>query len=400
MWPAARRRRRLRGDAELTQAAAAPSFRRFLRRGPLAQRGRASYLRPMRSCGAQRAAREGDARPMMFAEFAALSWLGAPVWMWTCFVGLVLALLAFDLGVLNRTPGAIGVGASLRMSAFYIALGLGFGGFVWHTMGPGHAYDYWTGFLVEKTLSMDNVFVIALVFSFFGIPRQYQHRVLFYGILGVIVLRGVMIGVGAALVREFEWVLLLFAAFLIVTGVKLLIAGDSEPDFSRNRALMFLRRNLRVTDQIRDESFFVRLPVPSGALRTHVTPLFLALMVIEAADLIFAIDSIPAIFAITTEPFVVYTSNIFAILGLRALFFALSALTERFHYLKYALALLLVFIGAKVIAADALGIEKVPPAISLGVAFTTLLIGVLYSLWRTRGAAAPDPVPVPAEPRA
>jgi tellurite resistance protein TerC len=337
---------------------------------------------------------------MLLPEFVALTYLGAPVWMWVCFVGLVLALLAFDLGVVNRRNEPIGVGASLRMSAFYIGLGLAFGGFVWRTMGPAHAYDYWTGFLVEKTLSMDNVFVIALVFTFFGIPRQYQHRVLFYGVLGVIVLRGLMIGLGAALVREFEWILLVFAGFLIITGVKLLIAGDSEPDFSRNRALTFLRRNLRVTDRIHGEAFLVRLPVAGRGLRTHVTPLFLALMVVEAADLIFAIDSIPAIFAITTEPFVVYTSNIFAILGLRALFFALSALTERFHYLKYALALLLVFIGAKVIAADLLGIEKAPPAISLGVAFATLAAGMLYSLWRTRPSAAPAAVAVEAEPRA
>lgn len=247
--------------------------------------------------------------------------------------------------------------------------------------------EYLTGFVVEKSLAMDNVFVIAMIFGFFAIPRQYQHRVLFWGILGVIVLRALMIGFGTALVQEFGWVLYLFAAFLIFTGVKMLVWSSHDADFANNALLRFVKGRMRVTETLHGDRFFVRQADPkSGRLVTYATPLFLALVMIEIADVIFAVDSVPAIFAITTDPYIVYTSNIFAILGLRALYFALAAVIQRFAYLKQALAILLIFIGGKIFLADALGMEKFPPELSLGITFAILTAGVIYSLWRTRGS--------------
>ena len=315
--------------------------------------------------------------------------MGKPLWMWLTFLAAVVVLLVLDLGVLNRGNREIGVRRSLMLSAMYIALGLAFGGFVWWQMGQGPALEYLTGFVVEKSLAMDNVFVIAMIFGALAIPRQYQHRVLFWGILGVIVLRGIMIGVGAALVARYEWILLVFAAFLILTGVRMLLSGDEEHDLSQNRVFNFLRRNLRITRRLHGEKFFVRRADRSGRSMLFATPLFLALAMVEIADVIFAVDSVPAIFAITTDPYLVYTSNIFAILGLRALYFALAAIIHRFAYLKQALAVLLVFIGSKVVVAEMLGIEKVPPAVSLSVTFVILAAGIGYSLWRTR----PDILP-------
>ena len=310
--------------------------------------------------------------------------LGKPVWLWAIFLALVLVLLVLDLGVLNRGQREIGVRKSLLLSAFYIGIGLAFGGFVWAQLGQQSAVEYWTGFVVEKSLAMDNVFVIATIFGFFAVPRHLQHRVLFWGILGVIVLRAIMIGFGAALVQRYEWVLLVFAVFLIFTGIKMLWSGhEDEGELSQNRALRWMQRHLRVTDGFVGNRFFVRQPGRSGKLQLFVTPLFLALIVIEFADLVFAVDSVPAIFAITTDPYMVYTSNIFAILGLRALYFALAAILHRFAYLKPALAALLIFIGGKVIVAEILGIEKVPPMISLAVTFAILAAGVIVSLVKT-----------------
>ena len=213
-----------------------------------------------------------------------------------------------------------------------------------------------TAFVVEKTLALDNVFVIALIFSYFAIPRQYQHRVLFWGILGVIVLRGLTIGLGATLVAEYSWVLFIFAAVLIFTGIKMLVTDDKEMDLSANPVLKFMRKRFRVTETLHGNNFFVnQAEAKTGTIQRYMTPLFLALILIEIADLVFAVDSVPAVFAITSDPNIVYTSNIFAILGLRAVYFALAAVLHRFHYLKYALAILLVFIGSKVFVAEALG---------------------------------------------
>lgn len=311
--------------------------------------------------------------------------LGTPLWLWFTFIGLVVTLLVFDLGVLNKGDHEIGVRESLRLSALYITLGVGFGGFVWWQFGAVPAAEYMTAFVVEKTLALDNVFVIALIFSFFAIPRAYQHRVLFWGILGVIVLRGIMIGVGATLVASYGWVLYIFAAFLIFTGIKMLVTDEKETDLAANPVLRFMRKRFRVTETLRGNAFFVTEADPkSGKVMRWMTPLFLALVLIEIADLVFAVDSVPAVFAITTDPYIVYTSNIFAILGLRALYFALAAVLHRFHYLKHALAILLVFIGSKVFVADLFGWQKFPASWSLGITFAILGVGVVYSLWRSR----------------
>ncbi|MDH0613563.1 MULTISPECIES: TerC family protein [unclassified Agrobacterium] len=322
-------------------------------------------------------------------EFLLNDFLGTPTWMWAVFISLVLGLLALDLGVLHKNSKEIGIRESLLMSGFYIAIGLAFGGWIWHQSGQQSAMEYVTGFVVEKSLAMDNIFIIAMIFSYFAIPRQYQHRVLLWGILGVIILRGIMIAGGAAIVENFHWVLYLFAAFLVFTGLKMLFSSDhDEADIGNNRILKFLRSRLPVTDKLHGEKFFVKeTDAATGKLKTFVTPLFLALIMVEIADLIFAVDSIPAIFAITTDPFIVYTSNIFAILGLRALYFALAALIHRFAYLKYALAAVLVFVGSKIFVADMLGIAKIPPAVSLGVTVAILATGIIGSLIATRKEA-------------
>ncbi|NTC83491.1 TerC family protein [Agrobacterium tumefaciens] len=319
-------------------------------------------------------------------EFLLNDFLGTPTWMWAVFISLVLGLLALDLGVLHKNSKEIGIRESLLMSGFYIAIGLAFGGWIWYQSGEQSAMEYVTGFVVEKSLAMDNIFIIAMIFSYFAIPRQYQHRVLLWGILGVIVLRGIMIAGGAAIVENFHWVLYLFAAFLVFTGLKMLFSSDhDENDIGNNRILKFLRSRLPVTEKLHGEKFFVKeTGAATGKLKTFVTPLFLALIMVEIADLIFAVDSIPAIFAITTDPFIVYTSNIFAILGLRALYFALAALIHRFAYLKYALAAVLVFVGSKIFVADMLGIAKIPPAVSLGVTVAILATGIIGSLIATR----------------
>ena len=319
-------------------------------------------------------------------EFLLLMVLGKPLWMWLLFIGVVVALLAFDLGVLHKDDHQIGVAESLRMSAMYIILGLSFAGFVYWQMGTEPAAQYLTAFVVEKTLAMDNIFVIALIFGFFAIPREYQHRVLFWGILGVIVLRGIMIGLGATLVEHYSWVLYVFAVFLIFTGIKMLFVDEASHDLSGNKLVQFMRKRFRVTDELHGNSFIVKQPDPrTGKLVRFATPLLLALVMIEIADLVFAVDSVPAVFTITTDPYIVYTSNIFAILGLRALYFALAAILHRFSYLKYALSLLLVFIGSKIFIADLMGWEKFPPTWSLGITFAILGAGVVFSLWKTNG---------------
>jgi tellurite resistance protein TerC len=341
-------------------------------------------------------------------------WLGMPVWVWLAFLGAVLAILVFDLGVLHKEAHEIEVKESLWMSALYIGLGLLWAVAVWfiyYNYGGDKAIDpqianlatpeakaweavklYMTGYLVEKALAMDNVFVISMIFTYFAVPRIYQHRVLFWGILGVIVLRAIMIGLGAALVMNFSWILYVFAVILIATGVKMLYAIDDEPDIANNFALNFLKKRMPLTKELHGEKFFVKLPDSTGGKMVwFATPLFLCLVLVEIADVVFAIDSVPAIFAITPDPFIVYTSNIFAILGLRALYFALAAMVHRFHYLKYALAFVLIFIGGKIFLGDWLFDGKVPAEISLGVTFGLLFGGVVYSLWKSR-----DQAPTPA----
>lgn len=313
-----------------------------------------------------------------------LTFLGKPLWMWAVFGAIVAVLLVIDLGIIHRKPGALSVKHSLRMSAFYASIGLSFSLFVWHALGPKAASDYLTGYIVEQTLSMDNIFVMSLVFGYFHIPRDRQYRVLFYGILGVVLLRGIMIIAGAELVERFDWVLYVFGFILMVTGVKMLFASEHSPDIGNNIVLKIMRKFIRMTPDFNGQKFFMRKVDTLGRSRRYATPLFAALLVIEFVDLIFAVDSVPAIFAITTDAYVVYTSNIFAILGLRALYFALSAMIHRFEYLKYSLSLVLVFIGGKIFVADFIGIEKVPSFISLIVTVLILTAGVVYSLKKTK----------------
>lgn len=315
------------------------------------------------------------------------NWLGTPIWFWSAFLLIVLVLTAFDLGVLHKQDREIGIAESLKLSAFYIGVALLFGAWVWAERGATAGMQYFTGFFIEKALSIDNVFVISLIFTYFAIPLKYQYRALLWGIMAVIVLRGLMIAGGAALLSEAYWVLYLFAGFLIVTGVKMFFSGDQQADVGANPVVRWISARMRVTSELHGQKFIVKVrDEKSGKMVRAATPLLLALVVINLADLVFAVDSVPAIFAITTDTFIVYTSNIFAILGLRALFFALAAMVHRFHYLKYALAAVLVFIGAKIFVSDfLLDGEKFPPAVSLAVTLALIAAGIFYSLWKTRG---------------
>lgn len=319
-------------------------------------------------------------------EFLFADWLGTPVWFWLSFAGIVLALTAFDLGILHKEDKEMGIGESLKLTAFYITVAMLFGVWVWMAKGADLGMKYYTGFFIEKALSIDNVFVISLIFTFFAIPAKYQYRALLWGILAVIVLRGAMIAAGAALVEQAYWVLYIFAAFLVFTGIKMFFAGDHAPDIAKNPVVRWISNHMRVTKELHAQHFFVKVPdEKTGKMVRAATPLFLALVVINLADLVFAVDSVPAIFAITTDTFIVYTSNIMAILGLRALYFALSAMIHRFYYLKYALAAVLVFIGSKIFVSDfLLGGDKFPPVASLAVTFGLIAAGVAYSLWKTR----------------
>ena len=309
--------------------------------------------------------------------------MGHAAWLWLLFLGVVIALLTFDLGVLNKKDHVIGLRESLLLSSGYIGVALLFGSLVWWQLGSHGAAVYFTGFLIEKLLSIDNVYVIALIFTYLAIPAQYQHRVLFWGIVGALVMRALMIGIGAALVSQFTWILYLFGVFLLFTGVKMWFSGKQAPDLASNPLLTFLRTRLRTTG-VAGNAFFVRQADPATGLSAlFVTPLFVALCLVEFVDIAFAVDSIPAIFAITTDPFIVYTSNIFAILGLRSLYFVLGAMVERFKYLKYALALILIFIGGKVLLGGIIG--KIPPTVSLSVTLGLIAGGVLVSIWKTRG---------------
>ncbi|KFI07179.1 TerC family protein [Massilia sp. BSC265] len=316
-------------------------------------------------------------------------WLGTPAWTWLVFLTIVVALLAFDLGVLNKKDHVIGVKESLKLSALYLTAGLAFGLWVWFELGSEKGLHFYTGFLIEKSLSLDNIFVISLIFATLAIPPAYQHRVLFWGILGVIVTRGIMIGAGSALVSNYYWTLYIFGAILVITGIRMLFVSTSGEDIRDSALLAWLKRRMRVTESCHGNAFLVRRPDPArpGKTLLFATPLFLALCMVELTDVVFAVDSVPAIFAITSDPFVVYTSNIFAVLGLRALYFALAAMMARFTYLKYSLAVVLVFIGSKIFLGDFVFDGKVPAGLSLSVTALLILSGVAYSLWRTRGNA-------------
>jgi tellurite resistance protein TerC len=309
--------------------------------------------------------------------------------MWLGFLAFVALLLAFDLGVLNRDDKVLGVADSFRLSAVYLAIAVAFGGAIWWGLdtrpdGTSPALDYFTGYFIEKSLSIDNVFVIALIFRYFAVPPAYQYRALVWGILAAVVLRGIMIGAGASIVQSYDWVLYIFAVFLILTGLRMLFTKEEGGDYKETWLIRLLRRHMRVTPGLHGSRFLLRQADPAtGRKLLHATPLLLALIVINVADIVFAVDSVPAILAITTDTFIVYTANIMAILGLRALYFALAAMIDRFHYLKYALALVLVFIGGKIFWGHLIG--KVDPGLALGVTVSIIAGGIFFSLWKTRG---------------
>ena len=337
-------------------------------------------------------------RGYVLMEFLFLTFLAKPLWLWLMFLTIVVVLMVFDLGVLHKDDHELGVAESLKLSAFYIAIAIAFGGYIWWAWangtlvtsdGTNPVASYFQGYIIEKVLSIDNVFVISLIFGYFAIPRKYQYRALVWGIIGVIILRGIMIAIGAELISNYGWVTLVFAAFLAFTGIKMLVVPEGDTDVSKNPVVKLTAKYMNVTKDLHGQKFFVRQPHPTtGKLVLFATPLFVALIVINFADLIFAVDSVPAIFLITTDTFIVYTANIMAILGLRALYFALAAVIDRFIYLKQALALVLVFIGSKIFVADLMGWEKFPTSVSLGVTVALIAGGIVYSLIRTRAQPA------------
>ena len=310
--------------------------------------------------------------------------IGEP-WMWAAFVGFVLVMLALDLFVFGgRKAHKVGVKEAALWSLAWFSLALVFNAGLWwylngtvgQEIADRKALEFFTGYLIEKSLSVDNVFVFLLIFAAFHVPPEYQRRVLIYGVLGAIVMRAIMILAGAWVVREFSWVLYLFGAFLVVTGIRMLVMAEKTPDLEQNPVLKFARRHLRISDGHHGEKFTV---MKDGV--RYFTPLFLVLILIEVTDLVFAVDSIPAIFAITTDPFIVFTSNIFAIMGLRALYFLLADVADRFHLLKYGLAMVLTFIGAKMLIAPW---YHVPVQASLAVVAVLIGGSVIASLIATR----------------
>ena len=314
--------------------------------------------------------------------------IGEP-WMWAAFIAFVLVMLALDLFVLGgRKAHKVSVKEAALWSLAWFSLALVFNAGLWWylngTVGAEiadrKALEFFTGYLIEKSLSVDNVFVFLLIFAAFHVAPEYQRRVLIYGVLGAIVMRAIMILAGAWVVREFSWVLYLFGVFLVVTGMRMLVMAEKQPDLEKNPVLKFARRHLRITEDHHGEKFSV---MKDGV--RWFTPLFLVLVMIELSDLIFAVDSIPAIFAITTDPFIVFTSNIFAILGLRAMYFMLAGMADRFHLLKYGLAMVLVFVGTKMLIVD---FYKIPVGLSLGIVGLIIASFMFASLWVTRKPSA------------
>ena len=297
--------------------------------------------------------------------------IGTPA-LWIGFVAFVLAMLALDLGVFHRKAHAVGIRESAVWTGVWIALALLFNLGVYIGFGPQHGLEFLTGYLIEKALSVDNLFVFLVLFSYFAVPAQFQHRVLLWGILGALIMRAIFIVAGTALIQQFHWVMYVFGAFLVFTGFRLLIQKQAEVEPERNSVVRLSRRFIRAIPYYRSARFFVQ-----EAGKWHATPLVTVLVAVELSDVLFAVDSIPAIFAITTDPFIVFTSNIFAILGLRALYFLLAGLMGRFRYLKVGLGLVLAFVGVKMLIAD---IRPVPITLSLGIIGALLGLSVAASL--------------------
>lgn len=302
------------------------------------------------------------------------------VYLWIGFNLFVLLMLALDLGIFHRRDHVVSVRESLTWTFVWIALAIAFnvGLYYWKTglYGPERgteiALQFLTGYLIEKSLSVDNVFVFLLLFAYFQVPTQYQHRVLFWGIIGALIFRGIFIGLGAVLIAKFHWVIYIFGAFLIFTGIKMAWAKDKEIHPESNPVLRLFRKLMPVTNQYHGKKFFIK-----EAGKWVATPLFLVLLLIETSDIIFAVDSVPAIFAVTEDPFIVYTANVFAILGLRSLYFALAAVMRLFHHIHYGLSVILIFVGIKMLLAE---VYKIPVTWSLGVIFLVLAVSVVASL--------------------
>ncbi|MGV3531025.1 MAG: TerC family protein [Chthoniobacteraceae bacterium] len=295
------------------------------------------------------------------------------LWLWIGFNAFVLVMLALDLGVFHRKSHVVGFKESITWTVVWVACAMVFNLGILHYMGSQKGLEFFTGYVIEKSLSVDNVFVFALLFSYFGVPRQYQHKVLFWGILGALVMRAAMIFLGAALIAKFAWIIYVFGAFLIFTGLKMIVKKEEQIHPEQNPLVRWFKRIMPVTNDYRGDRFFVRENGDRVA-----TPLFVVLLLVEFSDVIFAVDSIPAIFAVTKDPFIVYTSNVFAIMGLRSLYFALSGVLHKFHYLKIGLGVVLTFVGVKMLLGHTPW--KIDTVVSLIVIVTVLALSVIASL--------------------
>ena len=318
------------------------------------------------------------------------------IWVWIAFNAFILAMLALDLGVFHRNAHTVSVKEAAIWTTVWVSLSLIFNYGIYHFMGPAAGLEFLTGYLIEKALSVDNIFVFVLIFSYFRVPPQYQHRILFWGILGALVMRGAMIGAGAYLIANFHWVVYIFGAFLVYTGIRMATQKERDIEPEANPILRLIRRFIPIAPQYDGQKFFTTASGPRGNARRVATPLFVVLILVETTDLIFAVDSIPAIFAVTQDPFLVYTSNVFAILGLRALYFLLAGVIEKFHYLKLGLAVVLVFVGAKMLLVDVIHVDT---AISLGVIAFVLACSIGLSLLFPKAVEEETPVDhAPLEP--
>lgn len=316
-------------------------------------------------------------------NFFSMPFMDQPIWVWMIFLTVIAIILEVDLGLFNKKTHIIKPKESLKMCTIYACIACLFGAWIWYSMGHEDGINYFTGYLIEFSLSIDNIFVISLIFSYFAIPLQYQHRVLFYGIIGAIVLRGIMILVGAELVAKFDVILYVFGIFLLFSGIKMLLQKEQDENMKNNRIINFIKKHFRVTEELHEQKFFVhKLDTKTGKSLIFATPLFLALVIIELSDVVFAVDSIPAIFVITQHAFIVFSSNIFAVLGLRSLYFLLADAVHRFKYLKQALAFILIFIGSKIFLA--LFDIHIPSIASLSVTLLLITGGILFSLYKTK----------------
>ncbi len=304
------------------------------------------------------------------------------IWPWIGFLAFVLAMLAIDLGVFHHKTHAVSLKEASIWSMIWIALSLLFAGGLYIVQGPDPALQFLTGYIIEKSLSVDNVFVFVLLFSYFSVPAAYQHRVLFWGVLGALVMRGALILVGSVLLETFHWIFYIFGAFLIFTGIRMALQKEQGMQPERNLLVRLVRRFVPVTEEYEQDRFFVR-----RAGRTVVTPLLIVLLIIESTDLIFAVDSIPAVFAVTRDPFLVFTSNVFAIMGLRSLYFVFAGIIEKFFYLKLGLSVILTFVGAKMVLAD---IFHISTLLSLSVIGGVLAVAIIASVIRNRREVAKD----------